>query len=65
MEKCEGIIALESCSAALRATTSETLIAPNLVRTSSLLHGILQSSYVWLFEHRALTPCMLSSYRSL
>ena len=52
-------IAPKACRAILRAATSEDLVAPNLVRRL-LLHGILQSSCVWLLEHRALTPCMLS-----
>ena len=55
-------VAVKACSAAMRAATSENLGAPNLVRWL-LLHGLLQSSYVWLFQHRALTPCMLSFWR--
>ena len=46
-----------SYCAALRVATRGSLVAPNLVR-SLFLHGLHQSSYVWIFAHRALTPCL-------
>lgn len=53
---CDEGIARYVCGAALRVAPSGILGAPNLVRWL-LLHGSIQSSYVWLIEHRALTPC--------
>ena len=53
---CHKGIARYEYGAALRVAPSGSLGAPNLVRWL-LLHGSIQSSYVWLIEHRALTPC--------